>query len=92
MTATNQTRSSGFFAWQKSCLLGAKNSSRNAGVFRTTREREQAQNLPQSFAVRSIADFNFVMISSTSALLITKGGDKTIVSRIARQMRPSLKQ
>jgi hypothetical protein len=50
------------------------------------------QSLAQSFAVRSIADFSFTIISSTSDSLITSGGAKTIVSRIARQISPSLKQ
>ncbi len=49
-------------------------------------------SLPQSAAVRSIAFFSFVTISSISLSQITSGGASTIVSRIARQMRPSLKQ
>jgi hypothetical protein len=66
--------------------------SNDAYFFHSTQIREWRQLLLQSFAVRSIADFSLATISSTSPSRMIKGGAKTIVSRIARQMRPSSKQ
>ena len=40
----------------------------------------------------TIADFNFARISSISLSLIVSGGASTIVSRMARETNPSLKQ
>ena len=51
-----------------------------------------AQSFPKSFAVRSMASFAFATISSISASVMTSGGASTIVSRMARMMRPLSKQ
>src|SRR5262249_22931178 len=58
----------------------------------THREQIESHALFRSLAVRSIAELSLAMISSTSPSLTTSGGASTIVSRMARQMSPSLKQ
>src|SRR5437868_1904303 len=55
-------------------------------------ERGDAHNTPKSFAVRSMHNLALASIFSTSASVMTSGGASTMVSRMARMMRPFSKE